>query len=157
MKKALMLALSGLLLVAATAAKAGQDEPLLVQNSSLGITGPSPSSKFRLIDPSRLNNWNQVIFSIDSSGGNSYQGLYLSTFDYRLASPLDMSVTLGARFAPKGDWGDSSQGQFFLSNLSLRYQPTESTLIQFIYQDPRGMLPYYYANPFAQRWGYRDR
>lgn len=157
MKKALALALGVLLLGAAAAAEAGQDEPLFVTDSSLGITGPSPSSKYRLIDPSRLSNSNQMMFAYSSSGKNNFQGLYLSTFGYQLASPLDVSVTLGARLTPSGVWGDSSQGQFFLSSLNLRYQPSESTLLEFHYQDPRGMLPYYYSNPFANRWWYRDR
>jgi hypothetical protein len=157
MKKALALALGVLLLGAAAVAEAGRSDPLFVPNSSLGITGPSPSSKFRLIDPSRLTNSNEVIFSYGSSGKNNYQGLYLSTFGYQLASPLDMSVTLGASLTPSGVWGDSSQGRFFLSSVNLRYQPSESTLFEFHYQDPRGMLPYYYANPLANRWWYKNR
>jgi hypothetical protein len=64
---------------------------------------------------------------------------------------------LGASLTPRSGWGDSSQGQFFLSNMSLTYRPSESTLIQFMYQDPRGLVPYFYANPLANRWWYRGR
>jgi hypothetical protein len=94
------------------------------------------------MDPSRLQHFNQLVFSMDSSGGDSFQGLYLSTFDYRLANPLAMSVTLGARFTPNNTFEESSQGSFFLSNLRLKYQPSENTLIMFQYQDPRGVVPY---------------
>jgi hypothetical protein len=139
----------GLLAIGAPAlAEVGQEKPQAVGDSFLGLSGNVPSSKLRLMDPSRLQHSNQLIFSLDNSGSDSFQGLYLSTFDYRLASPLDVSVTLGARFSPYNSIGDSSQGSFFLSNLRLRYQPSESTLIMFQYQDPRGMVPYYW-NPYS--------
>jgi len=108
------------------------------------------------LDPSRLKNYNQLMFSVGNSG-SKYQGLFLSTFQYRIARPLDISVTLGADLTPRSSLGYSSEGQFFLSNVSLTYRPSESSLIQFVYQDPRGLFPYYYANPFASRWWYRDR
>lgn len=157
MKKALTLVVGGLLVCGAVFAQTEREQPEFVPNTSLGITNNVPSSGLRLIDPSRLRNYNQMIFSVSSSGSDSFQGLYLSSLDYRLARPLDLSVTLGASFTPGGNWGDSSQGQFFLSSMSLRYQPSESTLIRFYYQDPRGLVPYYYANPLANRWWYRDR
>jgi hypothetical protein len=129
-------------------AEVGKDDPRVLGDPFLGLTNYMPSSKLRLMDPSRLQNSNQMIFSFDSSGRDSFQGLYLSTFDYRLANPLDVSVTLGARFTPNNTFGDSSQGAFFLSNLRLKYQPSESTLIMFQYQDPRGMVPYYW-HPYS--------
>lgn len=157
MKKVLTLALTGLLLAPVAVAETGEDSPLFVSSSSLGISREVPSSKLRLIDPGRLRNSNEFIMSYNSSGNNPFQGLYLSTFNYRLANPLDVSVTLGASFVPQGGFGESSQSSVFLSSFGLRYQPNESTLIQFHYQDPRGVLPYYYGNPFANRWWYRDR
>lgn len=129
-------------------AKTGQSEPQILGSSSLGFTSNVPSSKLRLIDPSRLQHWNELVFSFDNSGRDSFQGLYLSTFGYQLANPLDLSVTLGARFAGDSVFSDSNQGSFFLSNLRLRYQPNESTLIMFQYQDPRGMTPYYW-HPYS--------
>ncbi len=157
MQKVLMLALGCIVLGGSAAAQTESEAPLLVPRASFGISEDSPSSKFRLIDPSRLKNYNQVVFSYNSSARGSVDGLFLSSFDYRLANPLDVSVTLGASLTPQSEWSAGSQGQFFLSSLSLRYQPSESTLIQFHYQDPRGIVPYYYANPLANRWWYRER
>lgn len=157
MKKTLALVVCGLLVVSAASAQTG-GEPELPLNSALNMSNQIPSSGLRLLDPSRLQNYNQMIFSYDSASKSGYQGLFLSTFDYKLANPLDMSFTLGARYTPKGDFGSSEQGQFFLSNFNLRYQPTESSVIEFIYQDARGLNPYYYyANPLASRWWYRNR
>ena len=157
MKKALALVLCGLFIVSAAFAQTEQEEPQLPLNSSLNMSTQVPSSGLRLIDPSRLHNYNQMIFSYNNTMEGGYQGLFLSTFDYNLAKPLDMSFTLGASYTPKGDFGSTNQGQFFLSNFSLRYQPTESSTIEFLYQDARGLPPYHYANPLANRWWYRNR
>jgi hypothetical protein len=157
MKKALTLLVCGLFLASAAFAQTEEEPQQLPNNSALNMSTQVPSSGLRLIDPSRLNNYNQVIFSYDSASKGGYQGLFLSTFDYKLARPLNMSFTLGARYTPKGDFGSSEQGQFFLSNFNLRYQPTESSVIEFHYQDARGLTPYYYANPLADRWWYQHR
>jgi hypothetical protein len=157
MKKALTLVLCGLLLASAGLAQTEKEEPQLPLSSSLNMSNQIPSSGLSLIDPSRLHNYNQMIVSYNSAMEGGYQGLFLSTFDYNLARPLDMSFTLGASFTPQGDFGSTNQGQFFLSNFNLRYQPTESSTIEFHYQDARGLTPYYYANPLANRWWYRNR
>ena len=157
MKKEFMLVLCWLFAASVVFAQTEQEGPRLPLNSSLSTTAQVPSSGLRLIDPSRLQNYNQMIFSYDSSSEGGYTGLFLSTFDYRLAKPLNMSFTLGASYTPKGNFGSSEQGQFFLSDFNLRYQPTESSVIEFYYQDARGLTPYYYANPLANRWWYRNR
>lgn len=157
MTKTLALVVCGLFVAAAGFAQAGQEEPRLPLSSSLSTSNQVPSSGLRLIDPSRLNNYNQMIFSYDSSSKSGYQGLFLSTFDYKLANPLNVSFTLGARYTPQGDFGNTEQGQFFLSNFNMRYQPTESSTFEFHYQDARGLSPYYYANPLARQWWYRNR
>jgi hypothetical protein len=157
MTKALTLIVCGLLFSSSALAQVDKDEPRPLLNSSLNMSTQVPSSGLRLIDPSRLHNYNQMIFSYDSSSLGGYQGLFLSTFDYQLANPLNMSFTLGARYAPDGAFGSTEQGQFFLSNFNLRYQVTESSVFEFHYQDARGLTPYHYANPLAHRWWYRNR
>ena len=142
MRRAFLLAIGFFLIGTGALAQSDQGKSQVVGQSPLGLSEQVPSSKLRLLDPSRLRHSNQLVFSMSNYGTDSFQGLYLSTFDYRLASPLDVSVTLGARFAPNNTFGDSSQGSFFLSNLRLKYQPNESTLIMFQYQDPRGLVPY---------------
>jgi len=145
---ALLLALS-----APCAAASSHDGPVFRPGLAPGGYRARPSSGLRLLDPSKLRNYNQLIFSVSNTGPR-YQGLFLSTFEYRLASPLEMSLTLGASLSPSNSFGYSSRGQFFLSSLRLTYRPTDSSVVQFVYQDPRGIAPYYYANPFAGRWWY---
>ncbi len=111
-----------------------------------------------LFDPSRLT-WNQSLtFGVSSGsrwGGTS--GLYTSSFNYRLANPLNLRVDIGAQLTSGMRGFGQSQGGVFLQGMSLDWRPSKNSFIRFIYQDRRSPLQwgsdpmdgYYRPSPFV--------
>lgn len=84
------------------------------------------------LDPSRLSVSTSVSVGTGFSGGS--QGLSVTRLGYQFGAPLAMSVGLGSSFGAPG------QGSPFLESLSLRYQPSRSTMFRFEFHDVRSPL-----------------
>lgn len=109
--------------------------------STYGYSPQVPISGFARtaswFDPSRLHVTAEMNYGSGGwNGGGS--GLQVTRFDYRIANPLQMQVSIGNAFGA----GVQKNGQFFLEGLDLRYQPFRSLTVQVNYRDIRSPLQY---------------
>jgi len=119
-----------------------------------GFTSAMPQSSMAAslggFDRSRLSLSTSV--SVGSGFGGHTQSLQLMSLRYQFAAPLAMSVSVGNMLG--GAQGSSP----FLESLSLRYQPSRSTFLQFEFHDVRSPLQLTRSaqDPFARDawWGY---
>lgn len=144
------LALAALALTAAAASAGSQFDSQaagfqpLVPISALGV----PASWF---DPSRLHMSSTITVGSGFGGTN---GLQVTNFQYQLARPLSMSVSLGNAFGA----GSASRSSFFLEGLDLTYKPGANSLLRVQFRDVRSPLQYgygYASGPYDRGlWGY---
>lgn len=130
------------------------DQLNLAQQAAKTVTG------ILGLDPSRFSMQHSYQMSYMTAGGNGYsQGLYLNTMSYEFDIPLTLSLQLGYAHQPFQGMNNSSplfQNGMFVSNASLRYQPSDRTTIhlqfsQRPYQSRYGMYSRY-DDPFYQGW-----
>jgi hypothetical protein len=109
-------------------------------HSASGFAAGSPVSAFARpaawLDPQRLQVMSEVMVGT-GFGGQGVSGLQLTRFQYRLADPLAVRLSLGNAF---GGGPASGAGSFFLESLDVAYQPFRSLLVQVHYQDVRSPL-----------------
>ncbi|HVP38598.1 MAG TPA: hypothetical protein VMS93_05370 [Candidatus Saccharimonadales bacterium] len=89
------------------------------------------------LNTSNLKISNETSFSVLSGGGSSLsQGLNVTHLTYQQGnSPLSLSVGLGNLFMSSGSYlGYSAKPGFFLHDMTLRYQPSQHSIITFQYQ-----------------------
>ena len=139
MSRAITLTLLALTFAAGSAAA----EPMPALGRNLSDSGAG------LLDLGRLSQSSELSFFYGSGSGlrGEYGGLYLSHFTYRLASPLTLRLSLGARF----DNGlGTSNGQPFVGGFQLAYRPSQNFQIRLDYLDGRALSPALY-DPFGYR------
>jgi len=101
------------------------------------------------LDRSRLRMSAEFIMGGGSAGTN---GLQVTRFQYQVASPLNVRVSVGNTFGGTGRAGAATNGMF-LEGLDVSYQPFRSMLIQVRYQDVRTPLQYNSrSDPFFDTW-----
>jgi len=152
--RALLLALTGVALLAAAA-------PALAQDATGFGTSPfSPATAvpvsqlarpFGALDPTRLHVSTSLSFG--SGFGGTTQGLQVTSLSYQFGRPLAMSVSVGSTFGG----ANANTNAFFLEGLNLSYRPMSSMVFNIQYHDFRSPLQYsqYDQGPFGPRgWGY---
>lgn len=147
---------SALALVLALGAAPASAQPTGFERSSFGSLG-SPgvgipagalARGLSWFDRSRLSISTSVTVG---SGFGGTQGLQVTRLGYQFGAPVALSVGLGNRF------GGPGQMSPFLESLSLRYQPSGSTMFHFEFRDVRSPLQLTRdRDPFARDawWGY---
>jgi hypothetical protein len=151
MMRRISLAFAALALTAAAASAGSLFDPQaagfrpLVPISALGV----PASWF---DPSRLHLSSTI--TVGSGFGGGTNALQVTNFQYQLARPLSMSVSLGNAFGT----GSASNSSFFLEGLDLTYKPGANSLLRVQFRDVRSPLQYgygYMSGPYDRGlWGY---
>ncbi len=134
-------ALLVVLAVFAVAAVAGEfDRNALLSPNRLSLSSGG------LLDPSRLTISQSYSMSFCSGlGPDSWNGLYLSTLQYRFAVPVTLSLDLGfahqpgALFAVGPVNADAKNGAFVIPRMELTYRPFRNTLLRFQYFDGRNL------------------
>jgi hypothetical protein len=109
-----------------------------------------------LLDPSRFSVSQSYSMSFSSgSGGESWDGLYLSTLSYQLAVPVTLSLDLGLAHQPGALFKAGPMNRQFdasavvMPRLELKYQPFRNTLIRVQYLNSKGLSsrsPYYWGD-----------
>ena len=100
------------------------------------------------LDMSRLRMSAEFIMGGGSAGTS---GLQVTRFQYQVASPLNVRVSIGNTFGGTGRAGAATNGMF-LEGLDVSYQPFKSMLIQVRYHDVRTPLQYGSSNSFFDPW-----
>ncbi|MBD3376091.1 hypothetical protein GF406_13735 [candidate division KSB1 bacterium] len=101
-------------------------QPVNAGKAAMGILG---------LDPSKLHISHSYQMNVGSLGGNAFsQGLYLNTLTYQFNIPLTMSVQWGIAHQPfqTGNVALMNDGPF-ISNASLVYRPSKSTVLSIEY------------------------
>ncbi len=109
----------------------------------------SNSNNFSLLVPSRLKIYQSYSFSYFSNGNtNGSLGIYTTTLNYQISSPLSLSLSLNYLHQPlsvfgKSDWGIKNS---VLPNFQLNYRPNSnfSFMINVI------------TCPSSYGWGYEN-
>jgi hypothetical protein len=108
-----------------------------VEPPGSSASGESPAllSSVPLLDFSRLRVSHALSYTFSSGGArNTSTGLFVSSFDYRVASPLSMRLDVGAVM----DRAQASAGrgpEVFLKGLGLDYHPSDSFRLQLSYRN----------------------
>ncbi len=115
-------------------------------SADIGVgTGTLPKSVFEmpsssiggLLDPAKLDMSHSISFGYSSAAaryGDGYSGLYQNRLNYKIADPLDLTITLGYAFASPYDQGELSQKERIIPGFALRYQPSDNLLMQISYR-----------------------
>ena len=108
------------------------------------------SSRFSLLDPSKLEISHQLVFSYSSGSArnNDIGGLWLTSLRYDISSPLTMGLTLGSSMSRSSVSGFQAD-KLFLESLSVRYAPSDRFLFLLMYkQIPDGFLYFPTHRPY---------
>jgi len=93
------------------------------------------SGRSSLLDPSRLNISHELVFSYSSDPvfkGNT-GGMFLTRFQYPLASPLMLDLTIGSALSHSQVRGFQSN-DLFIRNFTLQYAPSDKFFLIFNYE-----------------------
>ncbi len=135
-RAALWTAVACILIVSLTAAaEAGLE--LWPSGSSSGLGSLLPTTgRTSLLDPSKLDISQQMVFSYSSAsaGKDNVGGLWLTNFSYKISNPLTVDLSVGASLSNTGARELSAQG-LFLESFSLRYRPNENFYFHFMYRE----------------------
>jgi len=124
---------------------------LVIQpGSGLNLSGP-------LLDPSRLHVGHSM--SMGYAGGSTGSvgtGLFLSDFDYRLSSTLDMRLQLGVRSVFHNSVMPGVTGENLVGGAEISWRPTEDFELRLAASRgmaPRSSWPGGWASP-VDGWGF---
>lgn len=124
----------GLVVAGPTLASTPETTPLVIASTS-----PSPSTSLinsGLIDFSRFDVSHSLSYGVSSSSlGTASGGLWVTRFGYQLASPLRVSVDIGATINTMGGGPVLSEKNIFLKGFNLDYQPGEHFQLHISYQN----------------------
>jgi hypothetical protein len=122
-------------------------QPVKAGKAAMGILG---------LDPSKLHISHAYQMNVGSLGGHAFsQGLYLNTLTYQFNMPLTMSVQWGVAHQPfqTGNNVALLNDGPFISNASLVYQPSKSTVLSIEYSTyPTGYYGYGMTPRYNRGW-----
>lgn len=101
------------------------------------------------LDASRLRMSAEFIMGGGSAGTS---GLQVTRFQYQVANPLNVRVSIGNTFGGAPSRAGAATNGMFLEGLDVSYQPFKSMLIQVRYQDVRTPLQYGSYNSYFDPW-----